>query len=113
MGRKMKLVAAGNVLDLAVTFAEIIKRRLKGLHQVTSIGSTEIVDRYLPKEEGLDVVEQKRNISHMEIVLSLDALDTNDVGYQAPLPESEVKEVSPEELTAKSTRKGGKKGKKG
>jgi hypothetical protein len=34
--------------------AEIIKRRMVGLHQLTEICSTNIVDVWEPKEEGLD-----------------------------------------------------------
>jgi hypothetical protein len=36
------------------TAAEIIKRRMVGLHQLTEISSTNIVDVWEPKEEGLD-----------------------------------------------------------
>jgi hypothetical protein len=38
----------------AVTIAEIIKRRVPGLHQNTSIGSLDITDTYEPIEVGLD-----------------------------------------------------------
>jgi hypothetical protein len=34
--------------------AEILKRRVVGLHQISEIGSTTVVDVYEPKEEGLD-----------------------------------------------------------
>merc|ERR1719327_1485858 len=96
---KVVIKATGGALTKAVTLAEVIKRRFKGLHQITSIGSTEIVDEYEPLEEGLDKVTQTRNLPYLEITLSKDALDTKDKGYQAPLDESLVKEVDPEELT--------------
>merc|ERR1719262_1964639 len=95
---KVVIKATGNAVSKAVTSAEIIKRRFKGLHQITNIGSTEIVDEYEPLEEGLDKVTQTRNLPFLEITLSKDALDTNDKGYQAPIDESLVTDVDPEEL---------------
>merc|ERR1711981_1254740 len=71
----------------------------KGLHQITSLGSVEIVDEYEPLEEGLDKVTDTRTMSTIEIKLSTEALDTSDKGYQAPLDDSEVKEFDEEELT--------------
>merc|ERR1712046_555542 len=51
--------ATGQALAAAVTVAEVLKRRFKGLHQVTKIASTEVVDTYEPKEEGLETIEHK------------------------------------------------------
>merc|ERR1711957_548838 len=99
MGSKVVIKASGNATTKAVTAAEVIKRRFKGLHQITSLSSQEVVDEYEPLEEGLDNVTETRNISVLKIVLSKDALDTSDKGYQPPLPESEVKDVDPEDLT--------------
>merc|ERR1712187_307488 len=79
---------------------EVIKRRFKGLHQITKLGSQEIVDEYEPLEEGLDKVTESRNLPFVEIKLSKDPLDTSDKGYQAPLDESEVKEYDPEEMAS-------------
>merc|ERR1719486_1058043 len=96
--KSLKITATGNALTAAVTLAEVIKRRFKGIHQITNIGSTEIVDEYEPLEEGLDKVTDTRSISFVEITLSKDALNTSDKGYQAPIPEDLVKEFDPEEL---------------
>merc|ERR1719331_3346945 len=104
---KVVIKATGNALTKAVTSAEVIKRRFKGLHQITNIGSTEIVDEYEPIEEGLDKVTQTRNLPFIEITLSKEALDTGDKGYQAPIDESLVKELSDEELTKPRGRGGG------
>ena len=62
--------ASGNALTRAVTLAEVVKRRFKGLHQITSVGITEIVDEYEPLEEGLDKVTDTRSVSIIEIKLS-------------------------------------------
>lgn len=37
-----------------VTIAEILKRRVPGLHQITRVHSTEVTDVWEPIEEGLD-----------------------------------------------------------
>merc|ERR1711866_9766 len=69
-----------------------------GLHQITALGSVDIVDEYEPLEEGLDKVTDTRNVSTIEITLSKDALDTSNKGYQAPIDESLVKEYDAEEM---------------
>jgi len=93
------ITATGNALTKAVTAAEVIKRRFKGLHQLTKLDSQDVEDEYEPLEEGLDKVTEVRSLPVMEIKLSKEALATDDIGYQPPIDESLVKEVDPEELT--------------
>jgi len=110
--KKIVITATGNALTKAVTLCEVAKRRFKGLHQSTKIGNQEIVDEYEPIEEGLDKVETKRNIPFIEITLSKEALDTGAVGYQAPLPDEMVTELSDEEIEKSRGRgRGGGRGK--
>ncbi|GKB30359.1 DNA/RNA-binding protein Alba-like protein [Tanacetum coccineum] len=45
--------AMGRAINKTVTIVELIKRRIVGLHQITSIGSTDITDTWEPLEEGL------------------------------------------------------------
>merc|ERR1740121_1277165 len=87
----LTITATGNALTKAVTSAEVIKRRFKGLHQITKLDSQEIVDEYEPLEEGLDKVSETRTLPFIEIKLSKDPLDTSDKGYQPPLDEAEIK----------------------
>merc|ERR1712187_560986 len=94
------ITGTGNAITKAVTLAEVVKRRFKGLHQVASLSTTEIVDEYEPIEEGLDKVTETRTLSCIEIKLSTDALDASDKGYQAPIPESEVTDYDPEKAAA-------------
>eukprot|EP00397_Hematodinium_sp_SG-2012_P035810 GEMP01038579.1.p1 GENE.GEMP01038579.1~~GEMP01038579.1.p1 ORF type:complete len:322 (+),score=76.74 GEMP01038579.1:92-1057(+) len=103
--KSVRVIATGNALGTAVTICEILKRRFKGLHQITKIGSFEIVDEYEPLEEGLDNVTDVRNVSFIELLLSLDPLDEKDKGYQSPLPEDQVKEVTAEEMIRGGRRK--------
>merc|ERR1712048_1158590 len=95
----LTITGTGNAITKALTLAEVVKRRFKGLHGITNLGSTEIVDEYEPLEEGLDKVTETRSLSTIEIKLSKEELDTSDKGYQPPLAESEIKEFDPEELT--------------
>lgn len=84
----VKIAATGNALAKAVTVAEVLKLRMKNLHQVTDIGLREIVDMYEPLEEGLDPVTGTRSVPFGEITLSKIPLDPSDKGYQSPVEES-------------------------
>ncbi|KAI6688386.1 hypothetical protein NL676_025214 [Syzygium grande] len=87
--------AMGRAINKTVTIVELIKRRIVGLHQVTSIGSIDITDTWEPLEEGLVTLETTRHVSMITITLSKKELDTSSVGYQPPLPAEMVK-ASPE-----------------
>lgn len=112
----------GAALDMVVTVVEIIKRRFKNVDQITKIGSFEIEDDYVPinEEAGLEPMKQKRSVSFIEIILSRQPglLDKKALGYQPPVPESEVTEMTVEEMLNPKSRKddedngGGKGGKK-
>jgi ribonucleases P/MRP protein subunit RPP25 len=88
---KIVLKAMGRAINKAVTIAEILKRKMP-LHQLNSISSVEMIDVFEPLEEGLDVVTSRRYVSCMKITLSrsLEGIDVNDIGYQAPLPMEEL-----------------------
>jgi len=86
------LKATGQALGTAVVVAEVIKRRFKGLHQVTKLGSVIVTDEWEPLEEGLDSVTSQRNVSTIEITLSTKQLDKDNLGYQEPIDESLVSE---------------------
>lgn len=85
------LKAMGRAINKAVTIAEILKRKMP-LHQVNSLNSVEMIDVFEPLEEGLDTVTSRRYVSCMKITLSKtkDAIDPNDIGYQPPLPNTEM-----------------------
>jgi len=82
--------ALGSKVAKAIFVAEIIKLRVLGLHQITEIGTTNIVTEYLPKEEGLDKVQLTKQTAFVKITLSTKTLDTTNPGYQPPLPEDKV-----------------------
>ncbi|XP_010320442.1 uncharacterized protein [Solanum lycopersicum] len=83
--------AMGRAINKTVTIVELIKRRIVGLHQVTSITSTDITDTWEPLEEGLLPLETTRHVSMITITLAKKELDKNAVGYQPPLPADQVK----------------------
>eukprot|EP00268_Persea_americana_P011129 TRINITY_DN1465_c0_g2_i3.p1 TRINITY_DN1465_c0_g2~~TRINITY_DN1465_c0_g2_i3.p1 ORF type:complete len:183 (+),score=31.46 TRINITY_DN1465_c0_g2_i3:314-862(+) len=85
------LKAMGRAINKTVMIAELIKRRIAGLHQNTSIASTDITDMWEPLEEGLLRLETTRHVSMITITLSKKELDASSTGYQSPIPVDQVK----------------------
>ena len=86
---------SGAAISKACTVAEILRHRIKGLSQIIKITNNEVVDEYLPTEEGLSNVVIKRKLTVIEIKLTTEKLEGKDVlGFHAPLPESEVREFN-------------------
>ncbi|KAE8793414.1 hypothetical protein D1007_31998 [Hordeum vulgare] len=83
--------AMGRAINKTVMVAELIKRRVAGLHQNTSIESVGITDTWEPLEEGLVPLETTRHVSMISLTLSKEPLDTSSPGYQPPIPAEEVK----------------------
>ncbi|KAK1308492.1 hypothetical protein QJS10_CPA09g01956 [Acorus calamus] len=79
------LKAMGQAISKTVAIAEIIKKRIPGLHQDTTISSTSITDVWEPIEEGLVPLEMTRHVSMIAISLSTRELNKNSPGYQEPL----------------------------
>lgn len=84
------LSSLGEAITKSVTIAEIVKHRVKGLHQVNEISTIVIDDEYEPLEEGLDKMTVSRKLTCLQIILSKKQLDKNLPGYQEPIPDSEV-----------------------
>eukprot|EP00486_Rosalina_sp_Unknown_P001125 CAMPEP_0201564050 /NCGR_PEP_ID=MMETSP0190_2-20130828/1866_1 /ASSEMBLY_ACC=CAM_ASM_000263 /TAXON_ID=37353 /ORGANISM="Rosalina sp." /LENGTH=337 /DNA_ID=CAMNT_0047979667 /DNA_START=145 /DNA_END=1159 /DNA_ORIENTATION=+ len=81
------LKATGRAINKAVTTAEVVKRRISALHQVTSLETLEITDVWEPTEQGLKEVETKRRVASITITLSRDktAISEDAPGYQQPI----------------------------
>ncbi|KAM3760045.1 hypothetical protein ACB098_01G165100 [Castanea mollissima] len=88
---EISLKAMGRAINKTVMIAELIKRRIAGLHQNTAIGSTDITDVWEPLEEGLLPLETTRHVSIITITLSKKELDTSSTGYQPPIPADQVR----------------------
>merc|ERR1712218_427670 len=106
----IQLKAMGRAITKTVAIAEIIKRRIKGLHQITEIDSSEITDVWEPLEEGLRIVETVRRVSSMTLTLSKKKLDVTAPGYQEPLPLEEVRPERRVENTPRTVRGRGRRG---
>jgi DNA-binding protein Alba len=89
---ELVLKSMGKAISKSVQVAELVKRRVPGIHQDVVIESVDIKEKWIPKEEGLEVRETSRQVSSMTIRLSLKPLDTTSIGYQKPLPPEEVQE---------------------
>ncbi|XP_021909766.1 protein decapping 5-like, partial [Carica papaya] len=88
------LKATGRAINKTVMIAELIKRRIVGLHQNTTTGSIDITDTWEPLEEGLLPLETTRHVSIITITLSKKELDLSSAGYQPPLPADQVKPLA-------------------
>eukprot|EP00919_Chromeraceae_sp_WS-2016_P026206 GHVR01062016.1.p1 GENE.GHVR01062016.1~~GHVR01062016.1.p1 ORF type:complete len:112 (-),score=9.11 GHVR01062016.1:506-841(-) len=64
------LKAAEKLIDKALWVAEILKRKVTGLHQIINITEKKIVDTYMPLEEGLIKVEKERYLTIIEVTLT-------------------------------------------
>lgn len=97
-----------NAVQSAVNLAELIKHRVKGLHQINKISNITIVDEFEPLVEGLDHLKFSRVVTMLQITLTkADIVDKSDIGYQPPIPESEVQEYNERERVDTGDRKQG------
>ncbi|KAL3683737.1 hypothetical protein R1sor_001759 [Riccia sorocarpa] len=103
-GAEIVLKAMGGAISKSVFIAEIIKRRILGVHQITAIGSINITDVWEPLEEGLVPVELRRQISVIQITLSTKELDKTSPGYQSPISAEHVRPLAEYNRGGSSTR---------
>ncbi|KAM3614059.1 uncharacterized protein V6R79_009282 [Siganus canaliculatus] len=83
---QLVFTATGRGVAKAITCAEIVKRRVKGLHQLTRLLFSAVVEVWEPLEPGagLDPLTVRRNLPAIWILLSREPLDSSQPGYQAP-----------------------------
>ncbi|KAK3588710.1 hypothetical protein CHS0354_026029 [Potamilus streckersoni] len=74
----------GNAITKTISCAEIMKRKIKGLHQITKIRYRRIEEYWEPKVEGLERLKVNKDIPAISILLSKDSLDSSEPGYQGP-----------------------------
>ncbi|XP_072253871.1 ribonuclease P protein subunit p25-like protein [Leuresthes tenuis] len=84
--KQIVFTASGKGVSKAITCAEIVKRRLKGLHQLTRLLYSTVVEVWEPLEPaaGLDSLTVSRKLPAIWILLSREPLDCSQSGYQAP-----------------------------
>ncbi|TDH11226.1 hypothetical protein EPR50_G00058640 [Perca flavescens] len=78
--------ATGKGVSKAVTCVEIVKRRVRGLHQLTQLLFSRVDEVWEPLEPaaGLDSLTVSRNVPAIWILLCREPLDASQPGYQAP-----------------------------
>lgn len=74
-------------MDKALWVAEVLRRKVEGLHQIVHVTEKKIVDVYEPTEEGLVTVRQERFLTILEVTLTKEptADQRKHPGYHAPL----------------------------
>jgi hypothetical protein len=79
--------AAERLMDRALWVAEVVRRKVEGLHQIVHVTEKKIVDVYEPKEEGLLRVQEERYLTILEVTLTREptAEQKKHAGYHAPL----------------------------
>ncbi|KAI4876576.1 hypothetical protein NFI96_001548 [Prochilodus magdalenae] len=84
--RQIVFTGVGPSVAKAITCVEILKRRVRGLHQCTRLLYRTVQEKWEPlePEAGLDSLTVSRNVPGIWVLLSRDPLDTNQPGYQAP-----------------------------
>ena len=71
-----------NAVQSAVNLAELVKHRVKNLHQINKISNITIVDEYEPLFEGLYHLKFSRIVTMLQITLTKsENVDKSDVGY--------------------------------
>lgn len=80
------LKAAGRAISRLVPLVELIKRRIKGLHQDSKISNLTVTDT---DRNGENI---ERRIVMLEITLSKEPLDKESKGYQDPIDQTLVEE---------------------
>ncbi|XP_064614194.1 ribonuclease P protein subunit p25-like protein [Liolophura sinensis] len=75
---------SGNAISKTVTCAEIMKRKVQGLHQFNYARYRRIEEYWEPKLEGLDRLKVNRDIPVLTVVLSKVPLQLTNEGYQKP-----------------------------
>ncbi|CAN9514419.1 unnamed protein product [Ophioblennius macclurei] len=84
--RQLVFTASGRGVAKAITCVEMVKRRVKGLHQLTRLAYRTVVEVWEPLEPaaGLDSLTVSRNVPGIWILLTTMPLDPEQPGYQPP-----------------------------
>eukprot|EP00916_Digyalum_oweni_P001700 GHVL01003234.1.p1 GENE.GHVL01003234.1~~GHVL01003234.1.p1 ORF type:complete len:206 (-),score=23.53 GHVL01003234.1:602-1219(-) len=82
--RQITWNGCGSSVTKTITCAEIMKRKLKVLHQITKVRFKRTVEHWSPHVEGLEPLKVNRDVPAISILLSKDPLDSSEPGYQPP-----------------------------
>lgn len=84
--RHVVFSGSGRAAGKAVSCAEIVKRRVPGLYQLTKLCFLQTEDSWVPTspDTGLDPLTVRSHVPAVWVLLSRDPLDPNEYGYQPP-----------------------------
>lgn len=84
--RHVVFSGSGRAAGKAVSCAEIVKRRVPGLYQLTKLRFLQTEDSWVPTspDTGLDPLTVRSHVPAVWVLLSRDPLDPNEYGYQPP-----------------------------
>ncbi|XP_038598691.1 ribonuclease P protein subunit p25-like protein [Tachyglossus aculeatus] len=84
--RAVLFSGSGKAVSKTVTCVEIVKRRVRGLHQLTRLLFRQTEEAWEPllPDKGLDRLTVRRSVPAIVVLLSKDPLDARQDGYQAP-----------------------------
>lgn len=75
----------GRAVTKTITCAEIMKRKVRGLHQVSKLQYRTVTEVWESQESSLVQMTIHRTLPSICILLSKDPLDPQEPGYQPPL----------------------------
>ncbi|KPP59169.1 hypothetical protein Z043_122937, partial [Scleropages formosus] len=107
--RQVVFAGSGRAVTKTITCAEIMKRRVGGLHQLTKLRYKCVQEVWESGEGSAPQTTVHRNVPAISILLSKDPLDPREPGYQPPgdlgvfwrAPAEGVEHESPQLATGK------------
>lgn len=82
--KQIVFVGSGAGITKTVSCVEIMKRKMKNLHQISKVNYIKVEEYWEPKTEGLERLKVTKNIPAIQIMLSKDPVDSSDPSYQSP-----------------------------
>uniref|UniRef100_A0A7N8Y174 DNA/RNA-binding protein Alba-like domain-containing protein n=1 Tax=Mastacembelus armatus TaxID=205130 RepID=A0A7N8Y174_9TELE len=82
--RQVVFTGSGRAVTKTITCAEIMKRKVGSLHQLTKLRYKVVKEVWESTEEGTSEMTVHRTVPSISILLSKDPLDPQEPGYQPP-----------------------------
>ncbi|XP_061102659.1 ribonuclease P protein subunit p25b [Conger conger] len=82
--RQVVFTGSGRAVTKTITCAEIMKRKVGGLHQLTKLCYRSVREVWESLEGGAPDMTMHRTVPSISILLSKDQLDPGEPGYQPP-----------------------------
>ncbi|XP_062327187.1 ribonuclease P protein subunit p25b [Osmerus eperlanus] len=82
--RQVVFTGSGRAVTKTITCAEIMKRKVGGLHQMTKLRYKGVREVWESQEGGASEMTVHRTVPSISILLSKDPLDPQEPGYQPP-----------------------------